>query len=69
MFVQRHRSAAADSAADRVAATFFLVFLPSQQVAHRTAQQARADAMREFMMDMVEDAEPDESQPVVTDEG
>ena len=62
LFVRRHRHAAAASAIGGVAA-LLLAGLLGLQHARTADQQGRADAVREFMLDMVESAEADESQP------
>ena len=68
LFVRRHHQAAAASAIGGVAA-LVLAGLLGLQHARTADQQGRADAVREFMLDMVESAEADEAQPGIETTG
>ena len=68
LFVRRHHHAATASAIGGAAA-LLLAGLLGLQHARTADQQGRADAVREFMLDMVESAEADESQPGIETTG
>jgi len=59
LFARRHRGATAAGAIGCAVAVMFAALLWRQH-ALTTAQEARSSAVREFMLDMVEDAEPDD---------
>jgi len=62
LFIQRHRPASLATALG-LAAAVGLVAVAWQQHLQTGAQQARGDAVRNFMFDLVDDAEADESNP------